>query len=248
LVERALAAMHEQGEEFTISASAGSVALPREADSWAAAMHLADQRLYERKRMRPLASRQIRIALLSALAERDAELDGHVHDVAQLAEAIGRVFELEQDELEELRAGAELHDIGKVAVPDSILFKPSPLDPEEVAFMRRHTLMGERIVSSVPALAQAARFIRSSHERWDGAGYPDGLAGEEIPLGSRIIAVCDAFTAMTVERPYRGAISVSEALRELESCAGTQFDPAVVAAFPEALASIGVRSPVSAAA
>ena len=248
LIDEAVLALEERGEQFAITASAGVVALPDEASSWGSAMNLADQRLYETKRSRPSAGRQIRHALLSALAERDAKLNGHLQEVAELAEAVGIGFDLEPDQVEQLRASAELHDVGKVAIPDSILFKPGLLDEEEMAFIRRHTLIGERIVSAVPALASVAGLIRSSHERWDGAGYPDGLARDEIPLASRIIAVCDAFTAMTEGRPYKAPMSVEAALEELERCAGTQFDPVVVAAFPAALAAVRERRGLAAAA
>lgn len=135
-----------------------------------------------------------------------------------------------------VRQGAELHDIGKLAVPDAILNKPGPLDEEEWTFMRRHTLVGERILAAAPALADVARLVRSSHERFDGSGYPDHLVGESIPLGARVIAVCDAWDAMTTDRPYRRAMEHAEALAELERCSGTQFDPAVVKVFRAVLA------------
>ena len=128
---------------------------------------------------------------------------------------------------------AELHDVGKMAIPDEILQKPGPLTQDEWAFVRRHPLVGERILSVAPALLPVAKIVRSCHERWDGSGYPDGVAGEEIPLGARIVAVCDAFDAMINPRPYRAARSVEEALQELRACSGTQFDPTVVAAFCE---------------
>jgi HD-GYP domain-containing protein (c-di-GMP phosphodiesterase class II) len=133
---------------------------------------------------------------------------------------------------------AELHDVGKIAIPDSILHKPGPLDPQEQEFMRRHTIIGESILNAAPALAGAGGLVRSSHERYDGAGYPDGLHEEEIPLPSRIIFVCDSFQAMTTDRPYRQAMDEYDALAELRRCAGTQFDPAVVDAFAAELAAV----------
>jgi two-component system, cell cycle response regulator len=132
------------------------------------------------------------------------------------------------DEQHQLQQAAELHDVGKVAIPDAILHKQGSLDDDEWAFVRRHTLIGERIIGAAPALAQAAKLVRSTHERFDGAGYPDGLAGEQIPLGSRIIAVCDAFTAMTHQRPYAPQLTIQQAIAELDRCAGEQFDPQVV--------------------
>jgi HD-GYP domain-containing protein (c-di-GMP phosphodiesterase class II) len=135
------------------------------------------------------------------------------------------------DELDLLRQAGELHDIGKVAIPDSILSKPGPLDEEEWVFVRQHPVVGERIISAAPALAQVAKLVRASHERFDGTGYPDGRIGEEIPLGARIIAVCDAYDAMIGPRPYRLGMSDEVALAELRRCAGEQFDPAIVEVF-----------------
>jgi two-component system cell cycle response regulator len=141
------------------------------------------------------------------------------------------------EELTQLRHAASLHDIGKVAVPDAIVTKPTALDDEEWAFMRRHTLIGERIIAAAPALARAARLVRASHEAFDGSGYPDGLAGDEIPLGARIIAVCDAFDAMISDRAYSEAKTTDQALAELRRCAGSQFDPAVVDVFEHVMRS-----------
>jgi HD-GYP domain-containing protein (c-di-GMP phosphodiesterase class II) len=141
---------------------------------------------------------------------------------------------LGDEELDDLHRAAQLHDIGKAAVPDAILSKPGKLDPHEWAFIERHTLVGERILAAAPALAPVAVIVRSSHENWDGTGYPDRLAGERIPLGARIIRVCDSFDAMTSERPYAPAVSPELALAELEQCAGRQFDPGVVRAFAAA--------------
>ena len=143
-----------------------------------------------------------------------------------MAEDLG----LDAEERDEIRRAAELHDVGKMAIPDAILTKPGPLDPAEWEFIRNHTLIGERIIGAAPALVPVARLVRSSHERWDGSGYPDGLAGEAIPLGSRIIAVCDAFDAMTSERPYSVAMVQARALEEIESGGRRQFDPRVAAA------------------
>ena len=132
---------------------------------------------------------------------------------------------------------AQLHDIGKLAVPDSILLKPGPLDASEWEVVRQHTLAGERIVGRVPGLDVVADAVRASHERWDGLGYPDGLAGHEIPLAARIVAVADAYAAMTTpDRPYREPLSPAEAEDEVIRCAGTQFDPVVVEAFLAVLA------------
>ena len=162
------------------------------------ALRIADQRMYANKHAgRSSASRQSTDVLLRALAERHPDLGQHLAGVAELAEATARRLGLATDEIAEVHLAAELHDVGKVAVPDSILSKPGPLDEPEWDFIRRHTLVGERIIAAAPALGRVARLVRSSHERWDGNGYPDRLAGDAIPLGARIVAVADAFDAMT---------------------------------------------------
>jgi HD-GYP domain-containing protein (c-di-GMP phosphodiesterase class II) len=125
---------------------------------------------------------------------------------------------------------AMLHDVGKIAIPDGVLRKEGPLDEAEWELMRQHPVAGEQIVAATPPLAYLAPSIRAEHERWDGGGYPDGLAGDQIPIASRIVLACDAYHAMTSDRPYRRARPEDEARAELRRCAGTQFDPAVVAA------------------
>jgi two-component system cell cycle response regulator len=144
---------------------------------------------------------------------------------------VGGRLGLITEDLDQVRQAAQLHDIGKVAIPDAILHKPGPLDDEEWAFIRSHTIIGERILDAAPALGRVAALVRSSHERWDGGGYPDKVGGSAIPLGSRIVAVCDAFDAMTSDRSYRQAMRTEDALAELRRCAGTQFDPVVVQTF-----------------
>ena len=128
-------------------------------------------------------------------------------------------------------SAAELHDIGKLALPEALLAKPGPLDDQEWELVREHTLIGERIIAADDGLGPVASIVRSTHERWDGGGYPDGLAGEEIPLAARIIAICDAYEAMTTTRAYRDALTHDEAVKELRDSAGTQFDPALVEMF-----------------
>jgi diguanylate cyclase (GGDEF)-like protein/putative nucleotidyltransferase with HDIG domain len=232
LVQEAVAALSEHGEGFTIGASFGAITLPGEAADATEALRAADQRMYAQKAAgRTSASRQSKDVLLRALAERHPDLGDHTNEVADLAEATARRLGLVAEDVNDVRHAAELHDVGKVAVPDAILNKPGPLDPDEWAFIRRHTIVGERIVAAAPALSRVATLVRASHERWDGAGYPDGLAGEDIPLGARIVAVADAFDAMTAQRPYGTPRTADDALDELRRCSGTQFDPAVVAAF-----------------
>ena len=237
------AALSERGDAFSITASYGSVLVPREAGDSSQAMHLADQRMYARKQTsRPSALSQSKDVLLQALAERHPDLCGHVGNVGDLAEAVGLRLGMSYDASASLRNAAQLHDVGKVAIPDAIVGKPGPLDEEEWNFIRSHTLIGQRIVDAAPVLAGVGELIRSSHEAWNGRGYPDGLAGEAIPLGSRIIAVCDSYDAMTSDRPYRQARQPAEALAELRRCAGSQFDPEVVAAFEAVMAARAERS------
>jgi diguanylate cyclase (GGDEF)-like protein len=231
------AALNERGEGFEVTSSFGVVVMPEEADTPTLALQLADRRMYARKGGRRVsAGRQSRDVLLRTLSERRPDLQIRLRDIGELALAVGRELHLGPEGLDEVARAAELHDVGKIAVPDAILDKPGPLDPVEWSFMRRHPLIGERILLAAPALRPVARLVRSSHERWDGGGYPDGLRGDEIPLGARVVAVCDAFDAMTTERPYREPISESEAVEELRRCAGTQFDPMVVDAFCRVLA------------
>jgi HD-GYP domain-containing protein (c-di-GMP phosphodiesterase class II) len=149
--------------------------------------------------------------------------------VARLAVAIGRELGLSGDQLAELRLAAELHDVGKLAIPDAVLRKPGPLTDDEWQFIHQHTLIGQRILGGEPALRRVGEIVRSTHERWDGDGYVDGIAGDAIPVASRVIAACDAFSAMTSGRPYRAAVSREDAIAELRNCAGSQFDPAVIA-------------------
>jgi HD-GYP domain-containing protein (c-di-GMP phosphodiesterase class II) len=193
-------------------------------------MQVADQRLYSNKDARKATAvgEQTRDVLMQALQERQPELHDHLHEVSELALAVGRRMALRPDQLDDLARAAELHDVGKMAIPDEILGKPGPLDPVELGFIRQHTIVGERILAAAPALREVARLVRSSHESWDGSGYPDGLAGDRIPVASRIIAVCDAYHAMTSDRPYQPAVTVDGAIAELYRCAGSHFDPDVV--------------------
>jgi two-component system cell cycle response regulator len=231
------AALAERGEGFDVSSSFGSVLLPEEATTPTQALQLTDRRMYARKGGRRMsAGRQSRDVLLRTLSERRPDLDLRMRDIGELALAVGRELHMTPEGLDEVARAAELHDVGKIAVPDAILDKPGPLDPVEWSFMRRHPLIGERILLAAPALRPVARLVRSSHERWDGGGYPDGLSGNEIPLGARVVAVCHAFDAMTTERPYQQAIADDEAVAELRRCAGTQFDPMVVEAFCRVMA------------
>jgi diguanylate cyclase (GGDEF)-like protein len=223
------AALSERGEGFKVTCSCGSAELPADATSPANALQLADQRMYEDKdSRRPSSGGEVEAVLLRILNQRAPELSDHVNAVKSLALAIGEELELPPGELTTLGRASELHDIGKIAIPDAVLTKAGPLDEEEWGFMRQHTILGERIVAAAPSLASVGRLIRSSHERWDGKGYPDNLEGNSIPLASRIIFVCDAYDAMTSERPYSPARSPEAVLAELRECAGSQFDPELV--------------------
>jgi PAS domain S-box-containing protein/diguanylate cyclase (GGDEF)-like protein len=237
IAEAAVAALTEHGEGFTVTASHGSVLLPTEAKDPAEALRTADQRMYGQKSVRRHSAQdQITQALITAVDERSSGLRTHLGAVTKLCEAVAAKLGLSGAQLTSMRQAASLHDIGKIAIPDAILNKPGPLTPDEWEFVRRHTLIGERIVGAAPALGNAAKLIRSSHERHDGRGYPDQLAGEDIPLAARIIAVCDAYDAMTSERPYGEKLTPEAALDEIRRCAGTRFDPHVVAAFCAAVA------------
>jgi putative nucleotidyltransferase with HDIG domain len=239
IIAGAAAALSEQGEAFRIDCSYGAITLPREAADVAEALRVADQRMYAHKRGgRPSHEETIHQVLLSVVGEHDGALRHHVDDVADLAERVSRELGLDDTAAAHVRRAAALHDVGKVAIPDEILHAPRKLTDDEWVYMRQHTIIGARIIGAAPELLPVAEIVRSSHERYDGAGYPDELAGEEIPLGARIVSVCDSYDAMTTDRAYRGAMPVSEALAELERCAGTQFDPRVVAAFRTVLADV----------
>jgi two-component system cell cycle response regulator len=231
-IAAASAALSEQGTGFAVRTSWGAVFLPDEAHDAVDALSLADRRMYVQKARRPRSpERQTRNVLLRALHERSPAIGDHLTGVAPLAVALGQAAGLGHDELDEVARAAELHDIGKIGVPDGILRKRGPLNQAEWTLMKNHTLIGERILSSAPAMAPVSRLVRSTHERWDGKGYPDGLKGEQIPLGSRVIAVCDAFMAMTQPRPWRTTMSHTDALTELRACSGSQFDPNLVSVF-----------------
>jgi diguanylate cyclase (GGDEF)-like protein len=236
LTMEAVAALSERGEAFSIGCSYGSVLLPNETTEPIKAEQIADRRMYVRKGgARTSAGRQSSDVLLRALTERNAELGVHLGGVAEWACATAVQLGVPAEQMEAVRQTALLHDVGKVAIPDEILNKPGPLDESEWEFMNRHTLIGERIISAAPALAVVAKSVRSTHERYGGGGYPDGLTGDETPLIARIVAVCDAYDAMLTERPYRHARDRSEAIAELRLCSETQFDPEVVEAFVSVL-------------
>ena len=231
-VRRLGQALTESGERWTIRASSGYALAPLEGATGTDLLRIADSRMYAVKERRLPASNRALGDVLDRLSDaRDVSLTAHSRAVADLAEQVAVDLELAVEEIDHIRLAAQLHDIGKLALPDTIGASAAPLSPDDWLLVRRHTLVGARILSGTSALVEVARLVRSSHERWDGTGYPDGLGDERIPLGSRIIFCCDAYDAMTRGRPYQRKATEEEALEELRRCAGSQFDPDVVDAF-----------------
>ncbi len=171
------------------------------------------------------------LALANAVDAKDTYTADHAQRLAAMALAVGREMGMSPRELEDLRYGAILHDIGKIGVPDAILQKPAGLDADEWGQMRQHPPIGAHILAPIPHLAGASRVVRHHHERYDGTGYPDGLADEAIPLGARILTVVDSYSAIVDKRPYKEARSHEQAVAELKRCAGAQFDSRVVETF-----------------
>ena len=214
-IARAGEALRERGEGFDIRASFGVVAVPDEASNVADALRLVDRRLYQAKG----AGRE------GAKTWARAAEAGWTSVVAP---RLGARLGLAGEDLDILSRAAQLHDIGKVAIPRELLLKTGPLSSEELDYIRRHVVIGERVLHGAEPLVPVARVVRATHERWDGEGYPDGLAGEEIPLAARIVAACEAFESMTTGGGYRPGISQDSAVAELRRCSGSQFDSRVV--------------------
>lgn len=228
-LQRAANALSENGDGFTVTAAYGTAVIPADAATVTTALSVADERLYAQKELlAELRRGTAHEPLLRTLAEREPELRAHVADVSSLALGVGEQLGLGREELGQLRLAGELHDVGKLAIPDVVLQKAEPLDATEWEFIHSHTLIGQRILGAAPALRSIGAIVRSTHENWNGSGYPDRLAGEAIPLAARIVAACDAYSAMTSDRPYRAALTAEEAVAELRRCAGGQFDPRVV--------------------
>jgi HD-GYP domain-containing protein (c-di-GMP phosphodiesterase class II) len=241
-----------------VSRQAVSALLPLDADAWGA-LTLLRPRLRRGAALRDClgdlaalatealraaeAERQLAVTLeasvgsLAALLDlRDGYTGQHSSTVVDLCEQVARRVGVTGHELDHLRVAAHLHDLGKIGVPDQILHKPGPLDDTEWSIMREHPVWGARALESIPGFRPASRAVRHHHERWDGSGYPDGLAGEAIPIGARVIAVCDAYEAMTATRPYRPALAEPLARERIVAGTGTQFDPAATWGLLDALA------------
>jgi len=244
LAADATVALSETGDGFAVGCSYGAARLPVEARDATEALRLADRRLYAAKQgSSRSAGRQSSDVLLQAFSERYPATNPHGYSVAEVASAVADRLGVPAEEAIHIGQAGELHDVGKIAIPDAILEKPGALDADEWEYVRQHPLVGERIVAAAPALSEAARLVRSTHERWDGSGYPDGLAGEDIPLGSRIIAICDAYNAMMGARSYRPGIGEEMAFEQLRRCAGSQFDPELVRVFFAVHAELRAHEP-----
>jgi len=183
--------------------------------------------------------------LLGDVIEADDQYTGdHTKDVVELTLQVADALGVDEATRRGAEFGALLHDVGKIQIPNEIINKPGPLDDAEWAVMKTHTVEGQRMLERVGGvLARVGAVVRASHERWDGGGYPDGLAGDDIPLAARIVSACDAFNAMTTDRSYRRALPIPDAVAELERCAGSQFDPAVVAALISVAVAGAPREP-----
>jgi putative two-component system response regulator len=207
---------------------------------------LSREELLSAVRGRLNRSRQIRVAqlqqayeasltvLANAIDVRDAYTRGHVERVTAYSQVLAFELGWQGRQVEQLRFGAILHDIGKIIIQESTLLKPGALNEDEWEIMKKHPITGAEMIKDIPYLIPAVPVIRHHHERWDGKGYPDQLAGYAIPLSARIVAIADGFDAMTIDRPYRARLSLEDAAREIHHCSGTQFDPGVVAAFMKA--------------
>lgn len=233
-----VAQLSETGEGFLIECAAATVVIPRQARDLSKALTLADHELQAER------SRLLRKGLDEAgLASRETlRLEGSPYEVSGVAVSVGQVLGLDHPEIEVVQASITWRDVGMMAIPNAILHAPGKLTDEGWRFVKLHTLIGERLLRSNFGLHRVAEIVRSSHERWDGNGYPDGLGKHDIPLVARIVFVCSAFQDMTSPRPHRRALSAGEALDELRRNAGSQFDPHVVAAFAGALAETAEHS------
>lgn len=227
-IRDAISSYNEENSKLPLSISVGS-ATSQEGLSVSDLFKEADNNMYREKLHRSQSARSAIVQTLKkALGARDFITEGHANRMQDLVSDLAKSISLPERKFADLRLLAQFHDIGKVGIPDNILFKPGPLSNEEYTEMKRHCEIGYIIAMSPPDLGPIAEYILKHHEWWNGTGYPLGLKGEEIPLECRILAVADAYDAMTSDRPYRKALSCEDALKELQRCAGVQFDPSLV--------------------
>jgi response regulator RpfG family c-di-GMP phosphodiesterase/GGDEF domain-containing protein len=237
--QAASAALREAGEGFVVCSAVGEVELPEEAQSVSEALKLVDHRAHAHMQAtKGQVEHQPPAEVIDA-----ARPPASPFDLARLAVAVGHELEVPSGQLDDLAAAVNLRDVGNMAIPSTVLGHADSLTPEEWRFVQLHTLVGERLLATNFEMEEVGRLVRSSHERWDGQGYPDGLKGGEIPLASRIVFVCSAFEDMTSSRPHREALGTDAALEQLDGGAGTQFDPEVVRAFRSAFAAVASEQP-----
>ncbi len=237
-LERLREVLFERAEGFDVTSAAGGVRLGGAISDASTALRIADQRMYaEKAGGRLSAPRQSAEVLKRALTEHGG-IDGMAEDAGPLAAVIARRLGMPPAEVQDVRLATELRDVGLIAVPDDVLASPGPLSSEQWAVLQRHTLLGERIIAAAPALSSVSRLVRSSHEHYDGTGYPDALSGEDIPRGARVVTVVDAFDAQLRPRPHADPRTPVEAIAELQRCSGTIFDPVVVAALIEVVGDL----------
>jgi diguanylate cyclase (GGDEF)-like protein len=257
-VDRELAAqqLSVAGGAIPLHCSIGLASFPRDGDAVSELVAKADAALYQSKRaglpmarLQRVGQTQMRLEgdfapvseLLAALLARDPATRSHLEHVNRLAQEFAAALGLSTLDRESLLLASVLHDVGKIAIPDRVLRKPGSLAPEEQDLVRRHPIIGAMLIEHIPGFADAAVAVRHHHERFDGNGYPDGLAGDDIPVAARIVTLIDAFSAMTVDRPYHKGLRVDEAVSELRRCAGTQFCPKLVERFAAIVAAGGGR-------
>jgi diguanylate cyclase (GGDEF)-like protein len=231
-VRNSLEQLNSRKAQIPLSVSMGQALSGQGNPDIPALFREADNRMYREKMQREQSSRSSTVqGLIRAMEARDFITEGHSDRLQELVSKLASEVGTPQEDINDLMLLARFHDLGKVGIPDRILFKPGPLTEEEYQEMQRHSDIGQRIARSVPDLAPIAEWIRQHHEKWDGTGYPLGLRGEDIPLPCRVLAIADAFDAMTSDRPYRKAMTREDATAELRRCAGTQFDPELVERF-----------------